>query len=183
MKLRVRINRQTSRVELPGQEPSLKELKDHIQETVLSSHGLRSDWIQILNHETCFFFLLSVCLVLFDQNIQFVKIYDKEKQHLTGSVVGVGTSAPNSIYIYMFSAKVMQDATGSSGFCENSEGDIRFVITCGQKHTKHLPRWSGLYLSIQFFHQIVVKFIHTFWSHPAYLVRSVCKIEKRCPSQ
>lgn len=43
MKLRVRINRQTSRVELLGEEPSLKELKDHIKETVLSSHGLRSD--------------------------------------------------------------------------------------------------------------------------------------------
>lgn len=43
MKLRVRINRQTSRVELLGEDPSLKELIDHIRETVLSSHGLRSD--------------------------------------------------------------------------------------------------------------------------------------------
>ncbi|KAG7232966.1 hypothetical protein INR49_007902 [Caranx melampygus] len=43
MKLRVRINRQTCRVELPGAEPSLRELMDHIQETVLSSHGLSAD--------------------------------------------------------------------------------------------------------------------------------------------
>lgn len=42
MKLRVRINRQTSRVELLGEDPSLKELRDHIQEMLLSSHGLRS---------------------------------------------------------------------------------------------------------------------------------------------
>ncbi|KAF3705358.1 F-box only protein 7 [Channa argus] len=43
MKLRVRINKQTSRVELPGEEPSLKDLKDHIKETLLSSHGLSAD--------------------------------------------------------------------------------------------------------------------------------------------
>lgn len=43
MKLRVRINRQTSRVELLGEDPSLKELRDHIQEMLLSSHGLSSD--------------------------------------------------------------------------------------------------------------------------------------------
>ncbi|KAL7371226.1 hypothetical protein ABVT39_022272 [Epinephelus coioides] len=43
MKLRVRINRQTSRVELLGEEPSLKELSDLIQETLLSSHGLSTD--------------------------------------------------------------------------------------------------------------------------------------------
>ncbi|KAK2859236.1 hypothetical protein Q5P01_003856 [Channa striata] len=43
MKLRVRINKQTSKVELPGEEPSLKELKDHIKETVLSCHGLSAD--------------------------------------------------------------------------------------------------------------------------------------------
>lgn len=43
MKLRVRINRQTSQVELPGQDPSLKELKDHIKETVLTFRGLRLD--------------------------------------------------------------------------------------------------------------------------------------------
>ncbi|XP_026220013.1 F-box only protein 7 [Anabas testudineus] len=40
MKLRVRINRQTSRVELPGEEPSLQELKDYIKDKVLSSHAL-----------------------------------------------------------------------------------------------------------------------------------------------
>ncbi|XP_029901670.1 F-box only protein 7 isoform X2 [Myripristis murdjan] len=43
MKLRVRINKQTSRVELVGAEPSVTELRDHIKETVLSSHGLSSD--------------------------------------------------------------------------------------------------------------------------------------------
>ncbi|KAG8005437.1 F-box only protein 7 [Nibea albiflora] len=43
MKLRVRINRQTSRVELPGEEPSLKELLDHVREAVLPSHGLSAD--------------------------------------------------------------------------------------------------------------------------------------------
>ncbi|XP_074481759.1 F-box only protein 7 isoform X2 [Sebastes fasciatus] len=43
MKLRVRINRQTSRVELPGEEPSLKELTDLIKDTVLSSHGFSAD--------------------------------------------------------------------------------------------------------------------------------------------
>lgn len=41
MKLRVRINRQTSRVELPGGEPTLQELSDLIKQT-LSSYGLRS---------------------------------------------------------------------------------------------------------------------------------------------
>uniref|UniRef100_UPI0037E8E157 F-box only protein 7 isoform X2 n=1 Tax=Semicossyphus pulcher TaxID=241346 RepID=UPI0037E8E157 len=43
MKLRVRIQRQTSRVELPGEEPSLTELTDHIKETLLSSLGLSAD--------------------------------------------------------------------------------------------------------------------------------------------
>ncbi|XP_071358161.1 F-box only protein 7 isoform X2 [Trachinotus anak] len=43
MKLRVRINRQTCRVELLGEEPSLKELSDHIKETVLPSHGFSAD--------------------------------------------------------------------------------------------------------------------------------------------
>ena len=43
MKLRVRINRQTSRVELLGEDPSLKELIDHIKENILCSHGLRSE--------------------------------------------------------------------------------------------------------------------------------------------
>uniref|UniRef100_A0A4W6F3Q5 F-box protein 7 n=1 Tax=Lates calcarifer TaxID=8187 RepID=A0A4W6F3Q5_LATCA len=43
MKLRVRINRQTCRVELPGEEPSLTELTDHIRGTVLVSHGLSAD--------------------------------------------------------------------------------------------------------------------------------------------
>ncbi|KAI3366738.1 hypothetical protein L3Q82_009222 [Scortum barcoo] len=40
MKLRVRINRQTSRVELQGEDPSLTGLRDLIKETLLSSHGL-----------------------------------------------------------------------------------------------------------------------------------------------
>uniref|UniRef100_A0A671WKJ9 F-box protein 7 n=1 Tax=Sparus aurata TaxID=8175 RepID=A0A671WKJ9_SPAAU len=43
MKLRVRINRQTSRVELLGEDPSLKELIDHIKENVLCSHGLSAE--------------------------------------------------------------------------------------------------------------------------------------------
>ncbi|KAE8281119.1 F-box only protein 7 [Larimichthys crocea] len=43
MKLRVRISRQTSRVELPGAEPSLRELLDHVRDTVLPSHGLSAD--------------------------------------------------------------------------------------------------------------------------------------------
>ncbi|KAM9334772.1 F-box only protein 7 [Symphorus nematophorus] len=43
MKLRVRLNRQTSRVELLGEEPSLKELLDQIKETVLPSHGLSAE--------------------------------------------------------------------------------------------------------------------------------------------
>ncbi|XP_034053856.1 F-box only protein 7 isoform X2 [Gymnodraco acuticeps] len=43
MKLRVRILRQTSRVELSGEDPSLKDLSDLIRETLLSAHGLRSD--------------------------------------------------------------------------------------------------------------------------------------------
>ncbi|XP_044041977.1 F-box only protein 7 isoform X2 [Siniperca chuatsi] len=43
MKLRVRINRQTSRVELPGEEPSLTALVDHIRGTVLPSHGLSAE--------------------------------------------------------------------------------------------------------------------------------------------
>ncbi|KAM9705231.1 F-box only protein 7, partial [Menidia menidia] len=43
MKLRVRINRQTSKLELPSEDPSVTELKDLIQETLVSSHGLSSD--------------------------------------------------------------------------------------------------------------------------------------------
>ncbi|XP_054878001.1 F-box only protein 7 isoform X1 [Poeciliopsis prolifica] len=43
MKLRVRINRQTSRVELPGEEPTLQELSDLIRQTLLSDHGLSAD--------------------------------------------------------------------------------------------------------------------------------------------
>ncbi|XP_076016024.1 F-box only protein 7 [Genypterus blacodes] len=54
MKLRVRINRQTSLVELQGEEPSVTELLDHIRHTVLPSHGLRSDaeFILSLNGST-----------------------------------------------------------------------------------------------------------------------------------
>lgn len=44
MKLRVRIQRQTSKLELLGQEPTLKELISRIRETLLSSHGLRWEW-------------------------------------------------------------------------------------------------------------------------------------------
>lgn len=43
MKLRIRINRQTSLVELLGEEPNLKELRDLIKETILSSHALSAD--------------------------------------------------------------------------------------------------------------------------------------------
>lgn len=43
MKLRVRIRRQTSRVELAGREPSVAELMGHIRETLLTSHGLSAD--------------------------------------------------------------------------------------------------------------------------------------------
>ncbi|CAJ1054346.1 F-box only protein 7-like [Xyrichtys novacula] len=43
MKLRVRLQSQTSRVDLPGEEPSLTELRDLIKETLLSSHGLSAD--------------------------------------------------------------------------------------------------------------------------------------------
>ncbi|KAF7651803.1 hypothetical protein LDENG_00105120 [Lucifuga dentata] len=43
MKLRVRINTQTSRVELQGENPSLTHLLDHIRQHVLTSHGLSSD--------------------------------------------------------------------------------------------------------------------------------------------
>lgn len=43
MKLRVRVNKQTSRVELTGEEPSLKDLIDHIKETVLPSLRLSAD--------------------------------------------------------------------------------------------------------------------------------------------
>ncbi|XP_069376029.1 F-box only protein 7 [Paralichthys olivaceus] len=43
MKLRIRVIRQTSRVELLGEEPTVTELRDHIRETVLTSHGLSPD--------------------------------------------------------------------------------------------------------------------------------------------
>ncbi|KAM4569778.1 F-box only protein 7 isoform 2-T3 [Odontesthes bonariensis] len=43
MKLRVRINQQTSKVELPSEEPSVTQLRELIEETLLSSHGLSSD--------------------------------------------------------------------------------------------------------------------------------------------
>uniref|UniRef100_A0A3B5MDD8 F-box domain-containing protein n=1 Tax=Xiphophorus couchianus TaxID=32473 RepID=A0A3B5MDD8_9TELE len=43
MKLRVRINRQTSRVDLPGEEPTLQELSDFIKQTLLSDHELSAD--------------------------------------------------------------------------------------------------------------------------------------------
>uniref|UniRef100_A0A3B4AU00 F-box domain-containing protein n=1 Tax=Periophthalmus magnuspinnatus TaxID=409849 RepID=A0A3B4AU00_9GOBI len=43
MKLRVRLNRLTSRVELPGEEPTLSELTDHIRQTLLPSQGLSAN--------------------------------------------------------------------------------------------------------------------------------------------
>ncbi|XP_040029077.2 F-box only protein 7 isoform X1 [Gasterosteus aculeatus] len=43
MKLRVRINRHTSRVEVPGEAAGLKELTDIVRETILSSQGLSAD--------------------------------------------------------------------------------------------------------------------------------------------
>uniref|UniRef100_A0A3B5M0U3 F-box domain-containing protein n=1 Tax=Xiphophorus couchianus TaxID=32473 RepID=A0A3B5M0U3_9TELE len=49
MKLRVRINRQTSRVDLPGEEPTLQELSDFIKQTLLSDHELRSEFSLSLN--------------------------------------------------------------------------------------------------------------------------------------
>ncbi|XP_052357320.1 F-box only protein 7 isoform X1 [Oncorhynchus keta] len=43
MKLRVRINKQTSRVKLEGEEPTLTELNVQIREILLPSHGLSPD--------------------------------------------------------------------------------------------------------------------------------------------
>ncbi|XP_056132952.1 F-box only protein 7 [Lampris incognitus] len=43
MKLRVRVYNQTIRVELQGEQPTLTELRDHIKEIVLPSHGLSPD--------------------------------------------------------------------------------------------------------------------------------------------
>ncbi|KAM8907913.1 F-box only protein 7 isoform 2-T2 [Spinachia spinachia] len=43
MKLRVRINRHTTRVEVPGEAAGLKELTDIVRETILSSQGLGGD--------------------------------------------------------------------------------------------------------------------------------------------
>ncbi|CAN9508330.1 unnamed protein product [Ophioblennius macclurei] len=42
MKIRVRINKQTSRVELEGAEPSVNDLSDVIRETLLETYGLSS---------------------------------------------------------------------------------------------------------------------------------------------
>lgn len=42
MRLRVRVRRQTSRVELQGEDPSLTELIQVVRDTMLTSHGLRS---------------------------------------------------------------------------------------------------------------------------------------------
>lgn len=44
MKLRVRIQRQTSKLEVLGPEPTVGELTSRIRETLLSSHGLRWVW-------------------------------------------------------------------------------------------------------------------------------------------
>ncbi|XP_051976695.1 F-box only protein 7-like [Xyrauchen texanus] len=43
MKLRVRINKQTSKVELDGPEPTLSELSDRVRDTLLPECGLDSD--------------------------------------------------------------------------------------------------------------------------------------------
>ncbi|XP_067110527.1 F-box only protein 7 [Osmerus mordax] len=43
MKLRVRVNKQTSRVELEGEEPTITELSIQIKEILLPSHGLSPD--------------------------------------------------------------------------------------------------------------------------------------------
>lgn len=43
MKLRVRLDKQTSRLELPGEDPVLRDLTDQIRLTVLPSHGLSAD--------------------------------------------------------------------------------------------------------------------------------------------
>ncbi|NP_001020670.1 F-box only protein 7 [Danio rerio] len=43
MKLRVRISRQTCRLELQGEEPSLAELRARVRESLLTRFGLRSD--------------------------------------------------------------------------------------------------------------------------------------------
>lgn len=69
MKVRVRINRQTSRLELPGEEPTLQELSDLVKQTLLSCHGLRSDcwnnftFLLFLKTFSCWdSFFLSNCL-------------------------------------------------------------------------------------------------------------------------
>lgn len=41
MRLRVRVRRQTSRVEVQGEDPSLTELIQVVRDTVLTLHGLR----------------------------------------------------------------------------------------------------------------------------------------------
>lgn len=49
MKLRIRINKQTSRVELEGEEPNLTDLINHIKEILLPAYGLSSDTEVILS--------------------------------------------------------------------------------------------------------------------------------------
>ncbi|XP_034019625.1 F-box only protein 7-like isoform X2 [Thalassophryne amazonica] len=43
MKLRIRINKQTSRVDLQGEDPTIQELTDQIRNSVLPTHGLSVD--------------------------------------------------------------------------------------------------------------------------------------------
>lgn len=43
MKLRIRVRRQTSTVELLGEDPSLRDLIDEIRGSILSAHGLSAD--------------------------------------------------------------------------------------------------------------------------------------------
>lgn len=50
MKLRVRISRQTCRLELQGDEPSLAELRARVRDSLLTRFGLRSVWAPALAH-------------------------------------------------------------------------------------------------------------------------------------
>lgn len=43
MKLRIRVRKQTSRLELLGEDPSLRDLTDQIRGSILSTHGLSDD--------------------------------------------------------------------------------------------------------------------------------------------
>ncbi|KAI5609510.1 hypothetical protein C0J50_12139 [Silurus asotus] len=56
MKLRVRLNKQTSRVELEGPEPTLSQLSTRVREQVLPSAGLSRDGVfQVFSRTHCRF--------------------------------------------------------------------------------------------------------------------------------